>query len=86
MDDPMSSDEVLCCKDGVVFSGRKPNSANVYITMRRFVEDQVGLYRKKVGKFLLRVQLFFLHLCICYVQEMIKDLSLLPCMIKDVKK
>ena len=62
MDDFMSSDEVLCYKDAVAFlkvSGRKPNSAIVYRTIRRFVEDQVGLYRKKVSKFLLYVQLFF---------------------------
>ena len=62
MDDFMSSDEVLCYKDAVAFlkfSGRNPNSANVYRTIRRFVEDQVGLYRKKVSKFLLCVQLFF---------------------------
>ena len=61
MDDFMSSDEALCYKDAVAFlkfSGRKPNFANVYRTIR-FVEDQVGLYRKKVSKFLLYVQLFF---------------------------
>jgi len=50
MDDFMSSDEVLCYKDAVAylkFSGRKPNSAIVYRTIRRFVEDQVGLYREE---------------------------------------
>ena len=70
MDDFMSSDEVLCCKDAVVFlkfSGRKPNSANVHRNIRRFVEDQVGLSGKKVSKFILCVRLFFLHLYICYV-------------------
>ena len=82
----MSSDEVFCYRNAVVFlkfSGRKPNSANVYRTIRRFVEDEV--YRKKVINSVC-VQLVFLQLCICYVQEMIKYLNLLLCMIKDRKK
>jgi len=48
----MSSDEVFCYRDAVAFlkfSRRKPNSANVYRTLRRFVEDEV--YRKKVINF-----------------------------------
>jgi len=65
----MSSDEVLCYKDAVVFlkfSGRKPNSSNVYRTIKRFVEDEV--YRKKVINF---VCVFSCSVCI-YVFVMSK--------------
>ena len=43
MDDFMSSDEVLCYKNAVVFlkfSGCKPNSANVYRTIEGLLKTK----------------------------------------------
>ena len=64
MDGFLSSDEVLCCKDAVIFSQIfSPNSANVYRTIRRFVEDEA--YRKKVVDFVCVLSCYFcIYVCL----------------------